>query len=206
MSNVSICVLVVLSTVIFAFLIVIAITIISIINSNRITNLDNDLRESANYIKATKKCNGWFSMSVLWTVVEYLSVILPFELSAFVLYLENNNEDKAQVAITVFSILSMALIIFAYAIRPHAHVKGYRRAYKYLDNAINRYLYPKRRNEITLVNAMKVGELRIDLSFDIENENCENRSYCIKTKGKMISKVKVKKIKEKDENEGDNGK
>lgn len=175
MSNVSICVLVVLSTVVLAFLIVIAITVVSILNSKKITNIDNNLKESANYIKATKKCNGWFSMSVLWTAVEYLSVILPFELSAFVLFLENNKEDRTQVAITVFSILSMALIIFAYAIRPHAHVKGYRRAYKYLDNAINRYLYPNRRNEITLINAMKVGELRIDLSFDIEDKNCDNR-------------------------------
>ena len=64
----------------------------------------------------------------------------------------------------------MALIILAYAIRPHDHVQGYRKAYVNLDYAINQYIGDDEYNESVLIAALNRGENYINGSFFVEQE------------------------------------
>ena len=170
-SRIKSCSIILCTTVIIAGFIVGGIIIANSISVNRILETsDEPLKKSLIFVKANKKCGIWLSMSSLWLVVEYICVLLPFELSAAVLYLENTDAEGKHTAIIVFSVVSMALIILAYAIRPHDHVQGYRKAYVNLDYAINQYIGDDEYNESVLIAALNRGENYINGSFFVEQE------------------------------------
>lgn len=121
------------------------------------------------FIRALHKCDTWFNASIFWLIVEYLGAILPFELSAAILYLENSSVsgEEKQKAIIAFSVLSMALIIIDFAIRPHVHMEGNRKAFINIDYAISTYIVDKTHNEKTLLDAMIVGENLVNSGYGI---------------------------------------
>ena len=154
--------------------ILIAAGIVWIISSQNRINLSGfpdiqELKTNFIFMKAVDKCDTWFSISVLWLVVEYLIVILPFELTATILYIEHKEEGKNRTLIILLSVLSMAMIIMANVIRPHDHMEGYRKAYVRLDNAINLYIEKEDKDDMVLINALNEGECYISGGYDVDN-------------------------------------
>ena len=138
--SVKICVLVIGITFLIAFFILVGVRI-----ANRIHNEKtySGFEGSIVFEKAKQKNAEWFFMSETWLVVEYLGVILPFELSAAVLFIEVFEKEKSNhSAIMLFSIFSMVFIILVYSIRPHEHMQGYRQAYVQMDNVRARLKQP----------------------------------------------------------------
>jgi len=162
------CVIVLSSTICVAALIVFFVAIINKTRLDKYPESDQikTVQNSYIFLKSCSKCDTWFYLSVLWRIVEYLGVILPFELNAAILYLECFSNTAKQSAIIVFSVLSMSLIIMLYTIHPNEQAKGYRSAYVYLDNAINLYVTTEERKEQTLIDALNVGESFISDGYD----------------------------------------
>ena len=129
----------------------------------------NEVKNRYIYIRACHKCDTWFNASITWLIVDYLGAILPFELSAIILYLETflENNDTKQKAIIAFSILSMVLIIMNFAIRPHEHMQSNRKAFINMDYAINMYVVDKTHNSEILINAMNSGENLVNRGYDV---------------------------------------
>ena len=120
---------------------------------------------------AQAKCRTWFNMSAFWLAVEYLGVILPFECSAIIVYLEiyaNSSEG-----VFTFSVISMLLIIITYAIRPHFHAIAYRKAYVTLNKAIYNEI-TKNAGSAEIREAIHKGEMFINGAFDIDGNNFDN--------------------------------
>lgn len=165
--SVKICVLVIGITFLIAFFILFGVHIVNRIHDEKTYS---GFEGSIVFEKAKQKNAEWFFMSETWLVVEYLGVILPFEFSAAVLFIEVFEKEKSnQAAILFFSILSMVLIILVYSIRPHEHMQGYRRAYVQMDNKINCYLVSASKEDEILVRGLNEGELLINGGFEIES-------------------------------------
>ena len=165
--SVKICVLVIGITFLIAFFILVGVRI-----ANRIHNEKtySGFEGSIVFAKAKQKNAEWFFMSEAWLVVEYLGVILPFELSAAVLFIEVFEKEKSNhSAIMLFSIFSMVFIILVYSIRPHEHMQGYRQAYVQMDNKINCYLIGGSKEDEILVHGLNEGELLINGGFAVES-------------------------------------
>ena len=139
------------------------------------SRLIDEVKDRFIFIRACHKCDTWFNASVFWLIVEYLGTILPFELSAIILYLENSSvdEEKKQDAIIIFSILSMALIIMDFAIRPHEHMQSNRKAFINIDCAINTYVVDKTHNEKILLIAMNIGENIVNSGYGVNYSSRE---------------------------------
>ena len=116
-----------------------------------------------------RKCRVWFNTAILWLVIEYLGVILPFECTAIILYLDvYSNSDISSKGIFVFSVLSMLLIIFVYAIRPHSHAVAYRKAYLLLKKALYNS-QNKSEDETNIHESICYGEYYINSVYDMDN-------------------------------------
>lgn len=155
--------------------IIIAIIVIVIISvSNRIDiSQYPDIQELKNdfvFMKAVNKCDTWFSISVLWLVVEYLLAIIPIELIAAIVYIEHSEKESNRIFVILFSVLSIALIIMTNAIRPHDHTQGYRRAYVVMDHTINTFIGKEEKDNTILIDAMNVGECYISNGFAIDSK------------------------------------
>ena len=151
-----------LITVIFATVVWIASCIIS---SIKCWHYPKELRKNHLFKRAKKKRNIWFSMAMLWLIVEYVGVIVPFEASCLAL-IENTIGDSNKKATIIYSIISMIFVIVIYAIHPHRHTTGYRRAYKEVENSINNYISGQPKDN-ELVESLKKGEDFIDGGFDL---------------------------------------
>ena len=164
MSRVKVCTLILVGTLAVAIIVFLSIWLA---NSNplKFYSENEAFQKSELFNKAVHKYNIWFLMSVLWLCVNYLGIILTFEISAIILYLEIYENNK-HTAIIVFSIISMALIIFTYAIRPHVHTEGYRRASVRMDQAINQYLVEFDDN--LLAYALSHSEIDISVGYETE--------------------------------------
>ena len=147
--NVKICAMVIVITLLISLFILVGVRIANKIHDKKTYSGYNG---SIVFKKAKQKNAEWFFMSETWLVVEYLGVILPFEFSAAVLFIEVFEKEKSNhTAILFFSILSMVFIILVYSIRPHEHMQGYRRAYVQMDNMINCYLISDSKEDEILV-------------------------------------------------------
>ena len=117
-----------------------------------------------------RKRRVWFNTAILWLVIEYLGVILPFECTAIILYLDvYSNSDISNKGIFVFSVLSMLLIIFTYAIRPHSHAVAYRKAYLLLHKTIYNS-QSKSEDDTNIYEAICRGEYYINSVYDIDSD------------------------------------
>ena len=105
-------------------------------------------------------------MSVLWLTLEYIGILIPFESSCIVLLLNAYNKQSVFTNI-LYSALSMIFVVLVYAINPHKHVKGYRKAYQKIDDAINRQMIC---NDNELCKALADAEKEINMAFDIDDE------------------------------------
>lgn len=152
------------------FLLLVITLIISFINYRHISRhmKEND----ALLKKAVHLAITWLTAATFWMCTEYLFVIIPFVANAIVIYLSldarcNGNNEK----ILVYSIISLAFIVFGYAINPQRHKKCYRKAYSVLDHEINKYLLSSNPNEEreSLVKTIQSGEELIDISYDVNN-------------------------------------
>ena len=114
------CVIVLSSTICVAALIVFFVAIINKTRLDKYPESDQikTVQNSYIFLKSCSKCDTWFYLSVLWRIVEYLGVILPFELNAAILYLECFSNTAKQSAIIVFSVLSIIIYLFCiYSLR-----------------------------------------------------------------------------------------
>ena len=122
--------------------------------------------------RAFHRFSVWYKSATLWTVAEYVFVIVPFISNVIVIYLTNINEDQTDLkVILLHSIISLSFIVFGYAINPQLHKKCYRKAFRCLDNSINEYLSALdsgNPNSAILDKGVKDGEDYIDRSYDIE--------------------------------------
>lgn len=165
--NVKICAMVIVITLLISLFILVGVRIANKIHDKKTYSGYNG---SIVFKKAKQKNAEWFFMSETWLVVEYLGVILPFEFSAAVLFIEVFEKEKNNhSAIMFFSILSMVFIILVYSIRPHEHMRGYRQAYVQMDNKINSYLIGGSKEDEILVHGLNEGELLINGGFEIES-------------------------------------
>lgn len=151
-----------LLTIVFAAVVWIASWIIS---SLKFWHYSKELRENHIFKRAKKKRNIWLSMAMLWLIVEYVGVIVPFEASCLAL-IENTIGDSNKRATIIYSIISMVFVIVIYAIHPHRHTAGYRRAYKEIENSINNCISEQPKGNV-LVESLKKGEDYIDGGFDL---------------------------------------
>ena len=162
------CILVLIGTIAIAGGIV---TTISIVNSWKCHQLiKKSDTKSLLFSKSCSKCNTWFLMSVLWQTIEYLLVVLPFELSASILYIEVFESDATagkQNAIVILSVLAMTFVIVTYVLNPHRHVEGYRKAFTKTDYEINRYLATH--DEKCLAVTLHHSEMEINEGFSLRS-------------------------------------
>ncbi len=150
--------------------------IISIISWQRISRKFKELKNDMTFKKALLKCNLWLTVSMLWMISEYIFIIIPFEATAVVIYLDALEKDGDKNGILIHSILSLGLVVFSYAINPKQHMRCYRKSYTLLDAAINQILiHYKEGDPVTedsktkLINAIDKGEEIINSSYDINN-------------------------------------
>lgn len=146
------------------------VTIISLANRIDVRKYteSEELKTDFIFMKSVRKCNIWLSISVLWLVVEYLIVILPFELTAAILYLEHIGNEANRTFIILLSIFSLACVIISSVVRPHDHMQGYRKAYVELDNAINKYIGEKSGDDTILIDALHAGECFISRGYNVD--------------------------------------
>ena len=117
--------------------------------------------------KAYHRLGAWFTATILWTITEYLFVIVPFVSNVIVIYSTDvENLTNNTPAILVFSIISLSFIVFGFSINPQRHKKCYRRAFTYIDSCINEYLVNPNPN--ILKKGIEGGEGFINPSSDIE--------------------------------------
>ena len=113
-----------------------------------------------------------YKSAILWTIAEYVFVIVPFVSNVIVIYLGNTNRESINMDLILFhSIVSLSFIVFGYAISPQRQKKCYRKAFRCLDNCINEYLLTRDvgNPDITILNkGIKKGEDFIDNSYDID--------------------------------------
>ena len=120
---------------------------------------------------ALRRLNVWLTAATFWMIVEYLCVILPFVANAIVVYLAIEADKAAE--ITVYSIISLAFVVFGYAINPQRHKQCYRKAYAQLDSAVNTYLVQFADGNVEksyiekITEALEHGEKEINASYDV---------------------------------------
>lgn len=155
--------------VLLPFLLVWVITLF--LSFNKYSHISKQLlKEYCMLKKAVGRSGTWFIATTFWMLAEYIFVIVPFIANAIVIYLSLNLNDNEEF-ILVYSIVSLAFIVFGYAINPQRHKKCYRKAYVNLDDEINRYLSAigsGTAQEELLIKAMHDGEKFIDGSYDVE--------------------------------------
>lgn len=165
--SVKVCAFVIGVTLLIALFILIGVYIANNIQEEKIYS---GFAGSIVFEKAKQKNAEWFIMSETWLILEYLGVILPFEFSAAVLFIEVIEKEKSNhAAIMLFSILSMVFIILVYSIRPHEHMRGYRQAYVQMDNKINCYLIGGSKEDEILIHGLNEGESLINGGFAVES-------------------------------------
>ena len=125
--------------------------------------LENDTELSRTY----HRFYVWYKSTILWTITEYMFVIIPFISNVIVIYVTNIDGIVGNAPLLLFhSIISLSFIVFGFAINPQRHKKCYRKAFTHLDSCINEYL--SNPNPDILKNGLKDGEGFIDPSCDIE--------------------------------------
>lgn len=111
---------------------------------------------------ARQKCVLWLRYALLWHIVEYACVIIPFEINIIVLLLSFQTVIEP-IIITIYSIVSLCFGIAYYSIRPDSHARAYRRAYTCLNKAIMIVSI----SDETLIDAIVKGESEIDHIYDL---------------------------------------
>ncbi|MBE7046455.1 MAG: hypothetical protein E7396_03465 [Ruminococcaceae bacterium] len=125
--------------------------------------LENDTELSRTY----HRFYVWYKSTILWTITEYLFVIIPFISNVIVIYLSNIKDIASNTPVILFhSIISLSFIVFGFAINPQRQKKCYRKAFTHLDSCINEYLSNPKPD--ILRKGLKDGEKFIDPSCDIE--------------------------------------
>lgn len=131
-------------------------------------------RKNDDYIfqKAVRKCNLWLIAPMFWMISEYVFTIIPFESTVIVVYLDaykpyQNNE------IILYSIISLAFIVFGFAINPKRYMRSYRNAYVKIDHSIDIYIEKStnkddRIAQKELIDILHECEQIINYSYDIE--------------------------------------
>lgn len=113
----------------------------------------------------------WYKSSILWTIAEYVFVIVPFVSNVIVVYITNTSADTIDgEVILLHSIISLSFIIFGYAINPQRHKKCYRKAFRCLDSSISQYLSTLnsgKSSSYILDKGTKDGEDFIDETYDV---------------------------------------
>ena len=122
--------------------------------------------------RAFHRFSTWYKSAILWTIAEYVFVIVPFVSNVVVIYLTNTNGNRIDAeTILLHSIISLSFIVFGYALNPQRQKKCYRKAFRCLDNSINEYLSAldsSNPNSAILDKGAKEGEDYIDCSYDIK--------------------------------------
>lgn len=136
-----------------------------------------NLRDDEVFQIAFRKCNLWRTVSMFWMIAEYIFVIVPFEASIIVIYIlaKPTLLPCEQYEALMYSIISISVIVFSFAINPKRHMKCYRAAFTHIDESINHFLIVFQKSESNLesaqkdlVKAMSEGEKIINPSYDID--------------------------------------
>ena len=134
-------------------------------------------RDDKIFDKAFRNVNLYRTAMMFWTMAGILFVVVP-SIANIITILNSWYIQERQGDIVLYSILSTALIVVAYAVKPQKHERCYRRAYTILDNAVNKYVgtaqnrevgveeFKKAKNE--LIDAMGLAERCIDPSYDAD--------------------------------------
>ena len=129
--------------------------------------IKDKISNNTDFARAYHRLSVWYTSTILWTITEYIFVIVPFVSNVIVIYLTNINEAKDNApVILIHSIISLSFIVFGFAINPQRHKKCYRRAFTHIDTCINEYLTNPDPNILKM--GIKDGEDFIDPSNDIE--------------------------------------
>lgn len=149
--------------------------IIEVLKNKKIDKKTKQI-DSVIFNEAIRLRSAWQSYSQFWQIIDYLLIILPFECTAIILYIEllfPNNSDKT-LSIFVVSILSMLFMVFSFAFKPHEQMKIYRKAFVEINNTIYQVLgninskeEMKETNE-KLAKAIAQGEAYINKISDID--------------------------------------
>ena len=134
-----------------------------------------NLNDDKLFQKAFRKCNLWLTVSSFWMIAEFIFTIIPFEATVIVVYLDAF-EKTSEYGIMAYSIISLAFIVFAFAIKPQYQMRCYRRAYVKLDNALNVYIEAHEKGDhkeikkakLNLITAVDEGEKSINGSYDVD--------------------------------------
>ena len=97
--------------------------------------IDEALDERIDYI--LKKRNFFLRNSISWMMSFYALSVLSACSSILVLFLCAYPKDSDEVAIFVFSAVSLCMTIFIMAVNPQNYYVKFRRAFRILDDAIN---------------------------------------------------------------------
>ena len=111
------------------------------------------------YVEACKTLNTWQIGSTCWQVTEYASVVISFLCTGLVVYIEAAHLQDAGKVI-MYSFLSLAFMMFQYAVSPKAHAIQYRKAFIGLKKAIIEYQQDKDKMGI-VIEAIDAGEKEI---------------------------------------------
>lgn len=135
------------------------------------------LKDDFLFQKGFLKSNLWRTVSMFWMISEYLFTIIPFTAAVIVINLETQQNDSTiNNGILSYSIISLAIIIFSFAINPRRHMRCYRKAYIRIDHVLDNYIdtfqngndEEKKQAKDLLANAISEGEKDINSSYDID--------------------------------------
>ena len=113
------------------------------------------------YIEACKTLNTWQIGSTCWQIAEYASVVMSFLCTGLVVYIEAMDLQDAGKVI-IYSFLSLAFMMFQYAVSPKTHAIQYRKAFIGLKKAIIKYQQEKEKIDI-IIDAIDAGEKEISV-------------------------------------------
>lgn len=97
--------------------------------------IEESLSERIDYV--LEKRNFFLRNSVCWMISFYALSVLSACSSILVLFLCTYPKDSDEVAIFVFSSVSLCMTIFIMAVNPQNYYVKFRRAFRILDDAIN---------------------------------------------------------------------
>lgn len=147
---------------------IIVVLVISWVNININKYCIPDKRKNCSgLIVAAQHYNEWRNLSILWLALEYLLMIVPFELTAFVLYLEvfpDVSYGTTKPFVFIFSVLSMLLIILNHVLHPNSQAKLYRLALMEIHHIIFVDECP---DPAAIYSAIRKGEEIISRVYDL---------------------------------------
>ncbi len=124
-----------LAVFVFTFLIALVFTL-----ADHRSKTKHDTKKDAGYYALKSKRLIWLISSMLWRMAYYICVLISFISSVTIVYI-SVEVSASSTDVLIFSIITTALVLFEFVIKPKEAATAHREAFFLADKALNEYTY-----------------------------------------------------------------